>query len=253
VGRKLALVTGARRGIGRAIAIDLAKRGFDLALVDLERDADARETLALAAGEGARVVFVPADLADLSSHAGIVAAARALGPIACLVNNAGIGAPARGDLLDLAPENFDTVIGVNLRGTLFLTQAVARAMLDDAPAECRAIITITSVSAGLASPERTDYCVSKAGLAMFVQALALRLAAQGIGVFDVRPGIIRTPMTQGVAPRYDQRIAEGLVPARRWGEPEDVARVVGALAAGDFAFATGSVIAVDGGLSVPRL
>ena len=251
--RKLALVTGARRGIGRAVAVELARRGFDLALVDLERDEDARETLALAAGEGARATFVAADLADLSRHAGIVAEARALGPLACLVNNAGIGSPLRGDLLDLAPDNFDRVMAVNLRGTLFLTLAAARSMLADPPAEGRAIVTITSVSAGLASPERADYCVSKAGLAMFVQALALRLAPAGIGVFDVRPGVIRTPMTQPVAARYDERIVAGLVPAGRWGEPDDVARAVGALASGDFAFATGSVIAVDGGLSVARL
>lgn len=251
--RKLALVTGARRGIGRAVAVELAKRGFDLALVDVECDQDTRHTLTLAAAQGARALFIAADLADLSSHADVIAAARALGPLACLVNSAGIGSPLRGDLLDLAPENFDRVMAINLRGTLFLTLAAARAMLDDPPAEGRGIVTITSVSAALASPERADYCMSKAGLAMFVQTLALRLAPAGIAVFDIRPGIIRTPMTQAVAARYDERIAAGLVPAGRWGEPEDVARAVGAAASGDLAFATGSVIALDGGLSVARL
>ena len=176
------------------------------------------------------------------------------GRIDCLVNNAGMGASLRGDVLDLLPENFDRVMGVNLRGTIFLTQAVARWMLahpaGDRP---RSIVHVTSVSAALASPERLDYCISKAGLAMWSKGLALRLAPEGIAVFDVRPGIIRTDMTAGVADTYDRKIADGLVPARRWGEREDVARVVAALARGDFGFATGSVIDVDGGLGIPRL
>jgi NAD(P)-dependent dehydrogenase (short-subunit alcohol dehydrogenase family) len=254
VSRPAAIVTGGRRGIGRAIALELARRGFDLLIADLDRDREAEEALAQASQAGARAAFVAADLGNLASHGAVVRAARdAFGRIDCLVNNAGIGAPVRGDLLDLEPENFDRVVAVNLRGTVFLSQAVARAMLEHPAAGARSIVTVTSVSAGLASPERADYCVSKAGLAMWVQALALRLAPEGIGVFDVRPGIIRTPMTAGVATAYDERIAGGLVPARRWGEPADVAGVVGALAAGEFAFATGSVIHVDGALSVPRL
>jgi NAD(P)-dependent dehydrogenase (short-subunit alcohol dehydrogenase family) len=254
VSRPAAIVTGGRRGIGRAIALELARRGFDLVIADLDRDREAEESLAQVGRAGARAAFVAADLGDLGSHAAVVRSAReAFGRIDCLVNNAGIGAPVRGDLLALEPENFDRVIAVNLRGTVFLSQAVARAMLQDGAAPGRSIVTVTSVSAGLVSPERADYCVSKAGLAMWVQALALRLAPEGIGVFDVRPGIIRTPMTAGVASVYDERIAAGLVPARRWGEPADVAGVVGALATGDFAFSTGSVIHVDGALSVPRL
>jgi NAD(P)-dependent dehydrogenase (short-subunit alcohol dehydrogenase family) len=177
----------------------------------------------------------------------------AFGRIDCLVNNAGIGAPVRDDVLDVAPENFDRVLSVNLRGTIFLTQAVARWILANTASGPRSIITVTSVSAALASTERLDYCVSKAGLAMFVQGLALRLAPEGVGVFDVRPGIIRTEMTAGVASRYDRLIEDGLVPARRWGEAEDVAGVVASLASGAFFYATGGIIEVGGGLGIPRL
>ena len=251
--RPVALVTGARRGIGRAIAEALASAGFDLAITDIADEAD--EALAALHANGAEAAFFRSDLAEFSGHAATVAqVVDRFGRIDCLVNNAGMGAVARGDLLDMLPENFDRVIGVNLRGTIFLTQAVARWMLaHSAPDRPRSIVHVTSVSAALASPERLDYCISKAGLAMWSKGLALRLAPEGIAVFDVRPGIIRTDMTAGVAETYERRIAEGLVPARRWGEREDVAGVVTALARGEFRFATGSVIDVDGGLGIPRL
>jgi NAD(P)-dependent dehydrogenase (short-subunit alcohol dehydrogenase family) len=155
-------------------------------------------------------------------------------------------------MLDLAADNFDRVLSVNLRGAAFLSLAVAKAMLAT-PGPGRSIVFVTSVSAAMASPERPDYCVSKAGLSMWAKALALRLAGEGIGVFEVQPGIIRTDMTAGVAAAYDERIAAGLVPARRWGEAEDIGAAVAALAGGALAFATGSVIAADGGLSIARL
>lgn len=252
--RPAAIVTGARRGIGRAIALRLAATGFDVMATDLVRDAEA-DTLAEAVAEmGAGFAFQAGDVADLECHAAVVEAARAaFGRIDCLVNNAGIASPIRGDLLDLTPENFDTVLNVNLRGTVFLTQAVVKAMLAERTPRPRTVITVTSVSAELASPERADYCISKAGLSMWVKTLALRLAPEGIGVFEVRPGIIRTAMTEAVAGRYDSLIADGLVPARRWGEGKDVAAAVSALAGGAMAFSTGSVIHVDGALAVPRL
>jgi NAD(P)-dependent dehydrogenase (short-subunit alcohol dehydrogenase family) len=246
-GKRVALVTGAARGIGFATARALARDGFDVAVADID--------LAVAQQAAATIgaMAVACDIADLESHSGALASVIArFGRIDCLVNNAGIGAPVRGDLLDLVPDNFDRVMGVNLRGTVFLTQAVARWMVVNPAATPRSIVTVTSVSAALASPERLDYCISKAGLAMFVQGLALRLAPHGIGVFDVRPGIIRTDMTAGVAARYDTLIDGGLVPSRRWGTPEDVADIIATLAAGH-AYATGSVVHVDGGLSVPRL
>ena len=255
--RSVALVTGARRGIGLAIATALAGKGFDLCIADVTPADEAADQLIAELGghHGGRAIYVASDISDLTSHRPLVERAVAeLGRIDCLVNNAGMGAVARGDVLDLAPENFDRVMAVNLRGTIFLTQAVVRWMLaNPANDHPRSIVHVTSVSAALASPERLDYCISKAGLAMWSKGLALRLAPTGIAVFDVRPGIIRTDMTAGVAGAYDRRIAEGLVPARRWGEGRDVAGVVAALASGDFAFATGSVVDVDGGLGIPRL
>lgn len=251
--RRVAIVTGAAGDIGRACAVALAKSGHDLVLSDI----DAARAGALSGSmqaHAARSTFVAADIADLGSHAVIIDTAfETFGRLDCLVNVAGIASPVRGDLLDLAPENFDRVIDVNLRGTMFLGHLAARAMMARGTDPTRAIITVTSVSADLASPERVDYCVSKAGLSMWVKALALRLAGEGIGVFEVRPGIIRSAMTAAVAGKYDRLIAEGLVPAGRWGAPEDVGAAVADLASGRFAFATGSVVNVDGALSVPRL
>jgi len=248
--RPVALVTGAARGIGRAAAEALAREGYDLALFDLE----STEETATACGEhGAEILELECDLARVEEHAATVrAVAQLFGRLDCLVNNAGIGAPVRGDLLDLKPENFDRVLSVNLRGTVFLTQQAARLMISRPVPQPRAIVTITSVSAEVASPERADYCVSKAGLSMWLKALAVRLAPERIGVFEVRPGIIRTDMTAAVAARYDALIADGLVPARRWGEAEDVAQAIVALARPSLAFATGSIINVDGALAVPR-
>jgi NAD(P)-dependent dehydrogenase (short-subunit alcohol dehydrogenase family) len=253
--RPAAIVTGGRRGIGLAVAEALARAGFDLSIVDLAQEAAAADCRRALEGLGAAVAYVEADVSDLSRHRAIVEATRAaFGRVDCLVNNAGIGSPKRGDLLDLAPADFDRVLAVNLRGAVFLTQAVARAMLSGGDrGGPRTIVNVTSVSAAFASPERLDYCVSKAGLAMWSKGLALRLAADGIAVFDVRPGIVRTDMTEKVAERYDGLIAGGLVPARRWGEAGDVASVVAGLASGAFGFATGSVIDVGGGLAIPKL
>lgn len=251
--RPVAIVTGGARGIGRASVEALAEGGFDIMVADLAGEAQAGLDAAMGR-HGATVAYHSCDIADLHAHQSLVSATlERFGRIDCLVNNAGIGAPVRGDLLDLKPENFDRVLAVNLRGTVFLSQAVARAMLAAPAVHARTIITITSISAEAASPERPDYCVSKAGLSMWVKNLALRLAADNIGVFEVRPGIIRTDMTAAVAAKYDALIDGGLVPARRWGEAADIGAVVAGLASGKFAFATGSVVNVDGALSVPRL
>jgi len=251
--RPLAIVTGGARGIGRACAEALAEAGFDIMVADLGGEpphglAPAIET------HGATFAHQPCDIADLDAHQPLVdATLKKFGRIDCLVNNAGVGAAVRGDLLELKPENFDRVLSVNLRGTVFLSQAVARAMLAAPTDHAKSIVTVTSISAEAASPERPDYCVSKAGLSMWVKNLALRLAPENIGVFEVRPGIIRTEMTAAVSAKYDALIDGGLVPAKRWGEAADVGAAVAALASGRFAFATGSVVNVDGALSVPRL
>jgi NAD(P)-dependent dehydrogenase (short-subunit alcohol dehydrogenase family) len=251
--RPVAIVTGARRGIGAAIAVELATRGFDVAITDLiEHGAD--ETIRGIAQAGGRGLFVKSDLADVADHARAVGEVAAWGgAIACLVSNAGMPAPNRGDLLEMSTASFDAVLGVNLRGTFFFAQTVAKHMLASPSLHPRSIITISSVSAELASIERGEYCLSKAGLAMAIKLLALRLAAADIAVFEIRPGVIRTPMTEAVAEKYEARIADGLVPMGRWGYPEDVARAVAGLAGGQFAFATGSIINVDGALAVPRL
>ncbi|ESZ52997.1 MULTISPECIES: 3-ketoacyl-ACP reductase [unclassified Mesorhizobium] len=248
-----AIVTGGARGIGLACAEALAGDGFDILIADLAEQAP-DELAANITARGAEFAYVRCDIANLEDHTALVdAAIRAFSRIDCLVNNAGIGAVVRGDLLELKPENFDRALDVNLRGTVFLSQAVAKAMLAAPSNHPRSIITITSVSADMASPERADYCISKAGLSMWVKNLALRLAPENIGVFELRPGIIRTDMTASVSAKYDALIDSGLVPAKRWGEASDIGAVVATLAAGKLGFSTGSIINVDGALSVPRL
>ncbi|ESX48875.1 3-ketoacyl-ACP reductase [Mesorhizobium sp. C416B] len=251
--RPAAIVTGGARGIGLACAEALAGDGFDILIADLAEQAP-DELAANITARGAEFAYVRCDIANLEDHTALVdAAIRAFSRIDCLVNNAGIGAVVRGDLLELKPENFDRALDVNLRGTVFLSQAVAKAMLAAPSNHPRSIITITSVSADMASPERADYCISKAGLSMWVKNLALRLAPENIGVFELRPGIIRTDMTASVSAKYDALIDSGLVPAKRWGEASDIGAVVATLAVGKLGFSTGSIINVDGALSVPRL
>jgi 3-oxoacyl-[acyl-carrier protein] reductase len=251
--RPVALITGGRRGIGRGIALALAEAGFDLVINDLERDADAEATLAGIAERGARASFIAADIADLEAQPALVEAAfAAVGRIDCLVNNAGVSVRSRGDLLDVSVESYDRCLGVNLRAPFFLAQRVARRMLETAPpadGPPRSIVTITSVNAEIPSPTRGEYCISKAGASMLTRLFALRLAPHGIGVFEVRPGIIRTPMTAPAAERYEQEIARGVTPIARWGEPADVGRAVATAATGGLPFSVGQVIYVDGGLS----
>jgi NAD(P)-dependent dehydrogenase (short-subunit alcohol dehydrogenase family) len=253
--RPVTLITGGRRGIGQGIAFALADAGFDLVINDLERDADAEATLAGITARGARARFVPADVADLEAQPGLVDAAfAAFGRLDCLVNNAGVSVQSRGDLLEVAPASYDRCLSVNLRGPFFLTQRIARRMLGQAPGAGgppRSIVSITSVNAEMPSINRGEYCISKAGASMLTRLFALRLAPHGIGVFEVRPGIIRTPMTAPVAARYQREIAAGITPIARWGEPADVGRAVATIATGGLAFSAGQVIYVDGGLSLP--
>lgn len=251
--RPVAIVTGARRGIGAAIAVSLARGGFDVAITDVAEEG-AEATLEAIVAAGGRACFILSDIANVQDHARVVDDLIGWsGALDCLVNNAGIPAPIRGDLLELSPDAFDHVFDVNLRGALFFTQTVARRMLATPARGPRSIVTISSVNAELASIDRGEYSISKAGLAMLTKLFALRLAGNGIAVFEVRPGVIRTAMTQVVAEKYERRIADGLVPMGRWGDPNDVGEAVAGLASGRFAFSTGSVIQVDGGLAVPRL
>lgn len=243
-----ALVTGGQQGIGLGIARALHGAGWRIALAaELPADADAVQA-ALADLPGA--TYHRHDLADIAA---VPALLDAVGPVTTLVSNAGVPAMLRGDLLDMTADSFDRCIDINLRGAFFLAQDVARRMLALPQDPYRAIVFITSVSATMVSPDRAEYCMSKAAAAMMAQAFAARLAADDIGVFDIRPGIIATPMTAPVADRYTARIQDGLVPARRWGTPGDIAQIILPLVRGDFAFATGAVIPVDGGLSIHRL
>ncbi len=249
----LALVTGGQQGIGLGIARALAAQGFALALASRSVPTDPAVAAALAE-LGPQARYFRHDLADVAGVPALLDRIEGeMGPLAALVQNAGVAARVRGDMLEITPENFDWVTGINLRGAFFLAQGVARRMLAAESPHYRSITFVTSVSAQMASVERADYCISKAGAAMAVQALALRLAPHGIGVFELRPGIIETGMTAGVKDRYTARIEGGLVPAARWGQPADIGKAVVPLVTGQMAFATGAVIPVDGGLSIERL
>ena len=254
-GRKVALVTGARRGIGRATALELARQGYDLVLNDVVEDDAAQQTLADVQATGAQVRFLRGDISDLDTHAALTDLAyNTFGRLDSLVNNAGIQVRNRGDLLDVTPERFDEMMAINLRGTFFMTQHVAHRMLADGqPTAGRSIVLITSSNARLVSIEKSEYCVSKTGLSMTAKLFAVRLAEAGIGVFEIRPGLIRTDMTAAVRDRYGKMIDDGLSPVRRWGEPEEIGRTVATLVQGGLPFATGIALDIDGGLMLPRL
>jgi 3-oxoacyl-[acyl-carrier protein] reductase len=254
---RVALITGGTRGIGLGVARALAKEGWDLALGGVRPDEEVADVLAELTRDGRRAVYVRGDIASAADRGRIVAAIRErFGAVNALVNNAGRAPRVRADLLSASEESFEEVLRANLQGPYFLTQAIARDQAErrrvDAAFVAR-IVFVTSVSAEMASPNRGEYCVSKAGLAMAARLFAVRLADAGIPVYEVRPGIIATDMTAAVRDAYEQRIADGLVPERRWGEPEDVGRVVAVLLRGDAPYATGTVVHVDGGLSIPRL
>ena len=247
----LALVTGGQQGIGLGIVKALAANGFRLAIASLPPSEEAADALRAI---GADAQYYQHDLADLAAIPNLLERIEARqGPVDALIQNAGVAAKVRGDMLDLTPENLDWILRINLSGGFFLAQEVARRMLGSPGAHYRSITFITSVSAGMASPDRADYCISKAAASMAAQAFALRLAPHGIGVFELRPGIIETAMTGPVKEKYDARIADGLVPLGRWGQPADIGQAVIPLVTGQMAFATGAVIPVDGGLSIERL
>jgi len=254
---RTALVTGGTRGIGLGIARALAREGWNLVVCGTRAESDVAAPLGELRRAGVTVDYEAADLSNPADRARLVQTLRTNhGAINALVNNAGRAPRHRADLLDAREDSFEELIRTNLQGPYFLTQAVAREQIarrqaDSAFAAC--IVFITSVSAEMASVNRGEYCVSKAGLSMAARLFAVRLAEHGIPVFEIRPGIIETDMTAGVKDTYDRRIADGLIPERRWGQPDDVGRVVAALLRGDAPYATGSIITVDGGLSLPRL
>src|SRR5262245_42126630 len=252
-----ALVTGGTRGIGFGIAKALAAEGWGLALCGQRAEADVTETLDSLRRIGADVHYSRADIGVSDDRARLLDDVLSrFGTVEALVNNAGRAPRVRADLLDATEASFEDVLRTNLQGPYFLTQAVARTMANAKTRDASArgvIVFITSVSAEMASPNRGEYCISKAGLAMAVKLFAARLAPHAIPVYELRPGIIETDMTAGVREMYDRRIAEGLVPEARWGTPDDVGRVVAALVRGDVPYSTGTVVHVDGGLTIARL
>jgi 3-oxoacyl-[acyl-carrier protein] reductase len=243
--KPVALVTGASRGIGRAIAIELSSTHRVLATYRGRKDA----ADSLRAQTGADIF--PCDLASPDDRRALLAFAKQhFGRIDLLVNNAGMAPRERRDILDSTEESFDELINVNLKGPHFLTQQIARAMIEQGSGR---IVFVTSISAYTASVNRVEYCISKAGLSMSVALWAARLAANNIGVFEIRPGIIRTDMISAVEDIYEKRIADGLLPQRRMGEGADVARVVRSIAEGSLDYSTGQVINVDGGFHLRTL
>jgi 3-oxoacyl-[acyl-carrier protein] reductase len=254
---RVALVTGGTRGIGLGCAEALAREGWSLALCGLRGEQEAEPALRGLRGLGGEVLYLQVDVGDDDAPRRLVGAVAArFARLDLLVNNAGVAPRERKDLLEASPESFDRVLRTNLRGPYFLTQAAARFMVETrsrAAPPARCVVFVTSVSATVASVNRGEYCVSKAGLSMASALWAARLADEGISVFEVRPGVIRTDMTAAVAERYDRLLEGGLTLQRRWGTPQDVGRAVAMLARGDLAYSTGQVIAVDGGLTLPRL
>ena len=253
--RPVAIVTGASRGIGRSVALELAALGFDLVINRAQEQPP--EVLQEAGALGARCEFAPGSVAEADVRQRMVELAKEkFGRCDMLVNNAGTAPLKRMDILQASEESFDRVLSINLKGPYFLTQLVANWMIEQRqrdPHRPLRIVNIGSISAYTSSPSRGEYCVSKAGVAMMTRLYADRLAEYDIGVFEISPGIIETDMTRAVKEKYDRLIAEGLTPTRRWGTPTDVAKAVGAIAEGRLDFSTGSVINVDGGFHLRRL
>ncbi|RIK80329.1 MAG: 3-ketoacyl-ACP reductase [Planctomycetota bacterium] len=254
---KTAFVTGGSRGIGLGIARALAAEGWRLAINGIRSEGEVRDVLQSLRSLAPQVEYLRGDVALAADRTRCLDAIDAgFGRLDLLVNNAGIAPPRRDDVLEATEESFDRVFAVNLKGPYFLTQAVARWMIVQRQADASfagCIVNISSVSAKLASINRGDYCMARAGTSMATRLWAVRLAEYGIRVYEIRPGIIATDMTAGVKEKYDRLIAEGLTLQRRWGQPEDVGRAVAMLARGDLPYSTGQAIHVDGGMTIGRL
>jgi NAD(P)-dependent dehydrogenase (short-subunit alcohol dehydrogenase family) len=258
----VALVTGAGQGIGRGIALQLARDGHAVVVNDVVADPDNTDTGAYEVkktveADGGRAEVFRADISSADDRAAMVGSiADTFGRLDLLVNNAGVAPRERKDILEAGEESFDRLIAINLKGAYFLTQLVANRMIawkQAGAVEHPRIAFITSISAYVSSPSRGEYCVSKAGLSMAAKLYADRLAEYDIPVLEIRPGIIETPMTSVVKDKYDKMIAEGLLPQKRWGTPEDIARVISAFGRGDLDYSTGEAIEVGGGFAVRRL
>ncbi|HHV96540.1 MAG TPA: 3-ketoacyl-ACP reductase [Clostridiaceae bacterium] len=258
---KVALITGAARGIGNGIAVKLAEDGYNIAMVATRNEEEVAESIAKVrekAGEN-KVIYIKGDISSSESRENIInTTMKEFGRIDVLVNNAGVAPKVRMDILETTEESMDYVLNINLKGTFFLTQLVANTMiklksiLNDDSYKPK-IINISSISAYVSSTNRGEYCISKAGISMITSLFADRLSEYGINVYEIRPGIIQTDMTAKVKEKYDKLISEGITPIKRWGYPEDVAKVVSVICSGNLDFSTGEVINVDGGFHLRRL
>ena len=248
--KPLVVVTGGRRGVGAGIAVEFAARGFNVAIIDICGDGSA-EVIKKVNELGVQAEFFQSDLGDVDRHAEVVEKIQNWGgPITCLVNNAGSPSQSRGDILTVTPRSYDRVQGINLRGTFFFTQAVAQHMLTVQTEFVRSIVTVSSVNAERPHVMRTEYCMSMSGLGMMTRLFASRLAPLGIGVFEVRPILVKSPSGLQGSQTHAPRVAASL---GRWGFPLDVAYAAATLAEGKLGIATGSVVQVDGGLSLQKL
>ncbi len=255
--KRVALITGGSRGIGFGVASHLATHGFDVAINGVRDEAAVQEAIKTLQDLGAQVIYCQGSISSSEDRKKIIQQVKArFGRLNVLVNNAGIAPKERRDVLQTTEESFDEVLSTNLKGNYFLTQLSANWMIEQKKADPSfkgCIINVSSISATVASVNRGEYCISKAGLSMSTQLFAVRLGEFDIPVFEVRPGIISTDMTSGVKEKYDRLIEGGLTVQKRWGFPDDVGSVVASLASGNFPYSTGQVIMVDGGLTIPRL
>lgn len=256
ISRPVALITGARRGLGRAIACSLADAGYDLVINDIVDDEDVARTISELRQRGAGSSFIQHDLSDIGGHKDFVERAHAaFGRIDCLVNNAGVQVSRRVGILDVDADEFDHVVDVNLRGTFFLTQQVAKKMVrsaTDDPGVRRAIISITSANSHFASTDKAPYCLAKSALSMMTSLYALELGVHNIAVFEIRPGLIETDMTREVREKYAEFVDQTTL-FGRWGKPDDIGRTVASLATGAIPYASGQIVNVDGGMHIPRM
>ncbi|NIA07307.1 MAG: 3-ketoacyl-ACP reductase [Actinobacteria bacterium] len=262
--RPVAIITGASRGIGKAIALELAKLDYDIVISHFDFASDgkpdesiSRQTQNEIQATGPKCISIRADVSSASDRQRLVELTKGkFGRCEMLINNAGVAPSKRVDLLEATEESFDRVVSINLKGPYFLSQLVANWMIEqkkEHPGRNFRVVNTGSISAYTSSPGRGEYCISKAGVGMMTALYADRLAEFGIGVFEIRPGIIATDMTSVVKDKYDKLIAQGLTPIKRWGLPEDIAKAVGAIAEGRLDFSTGQVINVDGGFHLRRL
>jgi 3-oxoacyl-[acyl-carrier protein] reductase len=256
--KPVAVITGASRGIGRSIAIALATEGYDIAAIARSVDSEGMENLGPEVEKrGSQFFPVGLDISCTSCHKEVVAnILERYGRIDILVNNAGVAPLQREDVLDMTEESYDRLMNINLKGPVFFAQKIAKEMIwmkEQVENYKPVIVFITSVSAARSSKNRAEYCISKSGLSMATMVFADRLSCEGILVFEVRPGIIRTDMTTKIADKYDKLINEGLVPQKKWGLPEDIGKAVASLARGDWNFSTGMIFEISGGLNIHRL